>query len=86
MEVEMYIRIPLNHLAHKFNDLQWIQHAERVWQHETFYVVFRQDIKHSINILRRILHTVAPVFKIKIDIHVPGPGVIQSRNYVVNVF
>ena len=34
MEIEMSIRITLLHLAHKLNDLQGVEYAQRIGQHE----------------------------------------------------
>ena len=67
MKIKMRIRIALLHLAHKLNDLQRIEDAQRIGQHETADTGRHQPVHQLKHIVGRILYTVAPVFEI--DIH-----------------
>ena len=61
MEIEVRAGIAFLHLAHKFDDLQGIQHAEGVGEHKTLYLLVHQGIEQMIDVVGRVLHAVAPV-------------------------
>ena len=85
MKIEMSIGIALLHFAHKLNNLQRIENAQRIGQHEAADAGAAECIHQLEHILGRILHAVAPVFQIDIDLHVKPFGIIYHGLDVGNV-
>ena len=86
MEIEMSIRIALLHLAHKLNDLQGIEYAQRVGQHEAADTCIGKGVHQLKDVFGRVFHSVAPVFEVNIDLHVEPLGVVHHRADVGDVF
>ena len=85
MEVKMGMRIAFHHLAHKLNDLQRVQYAQRVRQHIAADIGLLQGVHQTEHIFRRIFHAVAPVFQIDIHYHILLVGVIHYGQNILDM-
>ena len=85
VEVEPCVGITFHHLAEILYHLHRVHDAKRVGKHEAAYARVGQSVHHLVDILRRILHSVAPVLKIQVDRHALRLGVGQRLANVVDV-
>ena len=85
MEVEMHARITFHHLADVTQQIQWIQDAQRIRQHETPDFRIFQSIHQCKDIVRRMLHAIAPVFQIDVYGNAQFFGIIQRTTDVGHV-
>ena len=54
-----------------------IEHAQRVGAHETLHGGVGQCVEHGVDVLRRMLHAVGPVFQIDVYPHAPRNGLVD---------
>ena len=66
MKVKVGIRIALDHLPEVLDTLQGIHNTKRIGQHKPADTDVAKRIHQIIDIRRRILHAVRPVFKIEV--------------------
>ena len=85
MKVEMQIGITLLHLAHILDNLQRIEHPQRIRKHEPTDSTVLQAVDKSKDIFRRILDTVTPVFQIDIDFHPQRMGIFHNLQNVTGM-
>ena len=86
MEIEVSMRITFHHLPHIFDDLQGIQHTQRIRQHIPLDIRVHQCIHHLEDVLRRIFHPVAPVFQVNVHLHILFIGIIHYANNIFDMF
>ena len=85
MKVEMQIGITLLHLAHILDNLQRIEHTQRIRKHEPTDSTVLQPVDKSKDIFRRILDAVTPVFQIDIDFHPQRMGIFHNLQNVTGM-
>ena len=85
MEVEVQARIAFHHLADVTQQIQRIQDAQRIRQHETPDFRIFQSIHQCKDIVRRMLHAIAPVFQIDVYGNAQFFGIIQRTTDVGHV-
>ena len=78
MEVKMRVGVALLHLPHVLYHLQWIENAQGIRKHESTDGCLCQCIEHGIDILRRLLHAVAPVLQVEVHAHIKTIGTSQT--------
>ena len=67
MEIKMDIRVAFHHLTHVADELQRIENAQCIGQHDATDADILQTIHQLEDILRRILHAITPILQIEID-------------------
>ena len=85
MKVKVSIRIAFYHLPEKLNHLKRIKHSQRIRQHKSLYTCIYESIHYLIHIVRRILHSIAPVFQVKIYVNTPFFCIFQRILYIIYV-
>ena len=90
MEIEMHLRITLDHLAEELDDLQWIHHSQGVGQHEAFDPSLGGAeggycIHQLIDIVRRILHAIGPVLQIEINAKTLAGSIDQFTQDIIDM-
>ena len=78
MEVEMGIGISFHHFAHELHTLQGVHDAERVREQEALNPGLGEHVEHLVDVVRRVLHSVAPILKIQINVHTLLKRVVNS--------
>ena len=86
MEVEMRVRIAFHHFPHEFNDLQRVQHPQRIGQHIPLYVGPDQCVHQLKHIFGRIFHAVAPVLQVDVHLHVLHVCVVHHCQNIFDMF
>ncbi len=82
VKVKVLIGVSLQHLSEIFHTLQRIHDAQCVRQHDAFHVGAYQCVHHLVDILRRVLHARAPVFKVYIHVNAFLVGISQHLHYL----
>ena len=86
VEVEVCIRIALDHLPEVLDTLQGIHNAQRIGQHKPPDTDVAEGVHHLIDIERRFLHAVRPVLEVEVHGHLLLPGVLHRRDNVLDMF
>ena len=86
MEIKAQRRIALTHQAHIADEVQGVQDAQGVRQHETVDAGILQGIYHLIDILGTFLHAPAPVLEIEIYAYPLPLGIGHHIAYVCDMF
>ena len=86
MEVKMGMRIAFHHLAHELDDLQRVQYAQRVRQHDSggYWSAPRRPSDAN-TYSGECFHAVAPVFQIDIHYHILLVGVIHYGQNILDM-
>lgn len=64
MEVKVQVGESLHHLSHEADEVERVQNAQRVGQHEASYAAVAQCLHQVKHVLRTVLHAVAPVLQV----------------------
>ena len=86
VEVEVGVGITLDHLAEVLDTLQGIHDAQRVGQHKATDADVTECVHQLIDIQRRVLHAVRPVFEIEVHGEPFLTGIFHLTDDVVDMF
>ena len=85
VEIKVGISIPLNHLAEVLHALQRVHNSQRIGQHKSTDAHIAERIHQLINIVRRLIHAVAPILEIQVHDDALRVGVLHLADDIIDM-